>query len=295
MNIQSVSIQVPAGCPNKCKFCVARLHPDDKYINQFEKNVQFRHLYRSDYKQRLEFARDNGCNTMIYTGDGEPLYNPEFLEKVAEINKGIRKPFRWIEIQSSGVGLNDEKLRWLRNEIEVSTISLSLSSLENDINAEYNVTPEKLKIDIYNLCKEIKRYDFNLRVSLNLTNYFNNYDPEEIVLACKRLGANQITFRVLYQSYPKNISDEQKEINKWIHTHCSKSELNNDIRKYIKKAGNPLEILPFGATRYSIYGMSVVIDNDCMSEDVKHDIKYLILRPNCKLYTKWDDEGSILF
>jgi hypothetical protein len=41
--------------------------------------------------------------------------------------------------------------------------------------------------------------------------------------------------------------------------------------------------------------MSVVVDDDCMSTEVKEDVKYLILQPNCKLYTKWDDEGSLLF
>jgi len=41
--------------------------------------------------------------------------------------------------------------------------------------------------------------------------------------------------------------------------------------------------------------MSVVVDDDCMSTADKEDIKYLILRENCKLYTKWDDGGSLLF
>ena len=58
MKIQSLSILVPGGCPNKCKFCVADLHKD-KTINQIEKNTRFRDLYEKDYMKRLTFARDN--------------------------------------------------------------------------------------------------------------------------------------------------------------------------------------------------------------------------------------------
>ena len=46
---------------------------------------------------------------------------------------------------------------------------------------------------------------------------------------------------------------------------------------------------------YDIDEMSMVVDDDCMSGEVKEDVKYLILQPNCKLYTKWDDRGSLLF
>ena len=56
-----------------------------------------------------------------------------------------------------------------------------------------------------------------------------------------------------------------------------------------------LERLPFGALRYSVDGISTVVDDDCMNQEVKDTLKYLILRPDCKLYTKWDDAGSLLF
>ena len=47
---------------------------------------------------------------------------------------------------------------------------------------------------------------------------------------------------------------------------------------------------------YSVMGMSTVVDEDCMAKnEEKQSWKYLILRPNCKLYTQWDDKGSLLF
>ncbi len=30
-------------------------------------------------------------------------------------------------------------------------------------------------------------------------------------------------------------------------------------------------------------------------EDVSEDLKYMILRPDCKLYSHWDTKGSLIF
>ena len=128
MQIQSLSIDVPAGCPNSCKFCVAHMHRN-AYTNQIEKNHRFTDLYKKDYKKRLLFARDNGCNTMMITGNGEPLMNQKFLADLGEWNDTLPNPFRWIELQTSGVFLDDEYLRFLRNTVGVNTISLSLSDV----------------------------------------------------------------------------------------------------------------------------------------------------------------------
>lgn len=32
-----------------------------------------------------------------------------------------------------------------------------------------------------------------------------------------------------------------------------------------------------------------------MSTIPKEELKYVILRPDCKLYSKWDDKGSLIF
>jgi hypothetical protein len=69
-----------------------------------------------------------------------------------------------------------------------------------------------------------------------------------------------------------------------------------DLNQYIIKNGRYLDTLEYGSRRYSVMGMSVVVDEDCMAKsEEKRTLKYLILRPNCKLYTQWDDKGSLLF
>lgn len=47
-------------------------------------------------------------------------------------------------------------------------------------------------------------------------------------------------------------------------------------------------------------GMAVVVDDDCMAKgklpDAEKDAyKYLILQPDCKLYSQWDDPASLIF
>ena len=105
---------------------------------------------------------------------------------------------------------------------------------------------------------------------------------------------NQITFRVLYESEV----DDKFGVNEWIRQHRVKTDFVARTNLYIIENGRRLERLPFGAWRYSVDGMSVVVDDDCMSTEEKDEtelVKYLILQPNCRLYTKWDDEGSLLF
>ena len=115
MEIQSLSICVPTkGCVNNCKFCVSRMH-ENEYKNFYNK---------IEIKKRMQFARDNGCNTLIFTGTGEPLQNTYYLKKIAEINNELPSPFVWIEFQTSGVMLDLENLNFLK-EIGITTISLS--------------------------------------------------------------------------------------------------------------------------------------------------------------------------
>jgi hypothetical protein len=57
-----------------------------------------------------------------------------------------------------------------------------------------------------------------------------------------------------------------------------------------------LERLPFRAFKYDVNGISTVIDDDCMATDFNNEsLRYLILRENCKLYSKWDTKGSLVF
>jgi len=294
LKIQSLSVVVPnKKCINNCRFCVSRMH-ESPYKNMMDENLPFFDLYQRDYIKRLEFARDNGCNTVMLTGNSEPQQNRSFLQAFGTMNNNLSKPFRWIEMQTTGVLLDESYLRFLRNHVGVSTISVSLSAFDDDINAEYNGTLPQLKVNLRKLCALIKKYDFNLRLSVNMTDYFTGRSPEEILTyARQELLADQVTFRVLYTS--TDDVNAQTPQDKWILEHGASPETLDAIKKYVTEKGRALEILEFGAVKYSVMGMSTVIDDDCMSTVPKESLKYVILQPNCKLYSKWDDPASLIF
>jgi len=293
MKIQSLSVCVPTDnkCVNSCKFCVSRLHTNP-YENLFNKHQNcFKADDELDYSKRLRFARDNGCNTVILTGTGEPIQNKPFLETFSKLNEALPSPFLWVEIQTSGVMLDIENLSFLRRKIGVNTISLSVSDIFSDEhNAEVVGIAPKLQFNLDKLCKDIKLMGFNLRLSLNLIDTYSHYTVEDIFRRVEELGADQVTFRKLYNS-----GGEHEEIDTWIIENGLDDISIDYIKDYITKKGTALNVLPFGATKYSVNGISTVVDEDCMAETVKDTFKYLVLRENCKLYSDWSDKGSLIF
>ncbi len=291
MRIQSLSVVVPTKrCVNDCPFCVSKMG-NSFTVNQIESNRRFQRLYEEDYLNRLEFSRDNGCNTIIFTGNGEPLQNMHFLERFANWNRMISNPFRWLELQSTGVFIDDSSLRWLRNQVRISTISLSISDMfESDNNNIIIGVAEKLKFDLDFICREIKRYDFNLRLSLNIINTMNGKSIEEIFTRARNLGADQLTFRKMYTS-------GENEEARWLSENAiePESEINTFMDRPEQFGAVPRNLIPFGAVQYSMKNISVVVDKNCMSEGLARDFKYLILEKDCKLYSRWDDPASLIF
>ena len=295
MKMQSLSVVVPnKKCINNCKFCVSKMHGCE-YVNQIEENKRFADLYERDMIARMNFARDNGCNTVMLTGDSEPQTNETFLWHFADWNAALDKPFRKIEMQTTGAFIDDEKLRFLRNKVGVSSIALSVSSFDDVTNNYIIGTPKNGFINLESLCSEIKKYDFNLRICLNLQDV--GFEPVTCVddvgfyfMRARDLMADQLTFRVIYDD-PNSESEESV----WCREHKFQQNTVSYIADYIKQNGRVLDVLEYGQVRYSVHGISTIIDDDCMSSAVKDTAKYCILRPNAKLYTKWDDRASLIF
>jgi hypothetical protein len=304
MKIQSISIVVPTkGCINKCKFCVSRMH-ESNYENKFDEIA---------YRKRIKYASLNKVNTLILTGTGEALQNRDFLIKLQTVLEKEHHPFPNVELQTSGVLLEKpENIQLLRN-LGVNTISLSVSNIfSSENNWDIIGSPKQYRPSLPDLCKFIKDRGFNLRLSLNMTKAYDKREAFEIYKRCSDLGANQITLRKLYYSDddPKRESDQTK----WVKKNSCDEDKFFEIEGYItgdrfldpndpidgtiiRGGGNgkPLYRLPFGAMVYSFEGMSIAIDDNCMSKNNTEDLKYVILRENGKLYCQWDDEGSLIF
>ena len=298
MKIQSLSIVVPTKncCVNSCKFCVSRTHTnpyEDKispcakeYIEGNDSAAES--IEYKDYYNRLQFARDNGCNVVVLTGTGEPVQNMKFIEFFSDVNSTLKTPFKSIEVQTTGVLLDFEKITKLR-KFGVTTISFSISNIfDNDRNLELIGCNEKLRFNVFEAIKLVKQLGFNLRLSLNLVNDYDKYTVEQVIEKCKELGADQVTFRKLYKS------DLNNEIDKWIEHNASKNFYDNLV-EHVKLNGKFLGVLPFGPSVYNIEEMSICIDSDCMSEEIKDTYKYLILRENAHIYFRWETKSSLIF
>ena len=294
MNIQSLSVCVPAKrCMNDCVFCCSKMH-DANYEDCFTDILQYA-SYSEDLRKRLEYARENGCNTAMLTGNNEPQQNREFLRVFSEINRTLRHPFLNIEMQTTGAFIDGPFLDFFKNAVGLTTCAVSVACLDDDRrNREITGTrDEKLSLSVF--CREVKNRNINLRLCLNMNDEMllhHDYSPESIAALCGELGADQITFRALWSPGSDTPQGE------WIDQHVTDRTLNciEMLKEDIRRNGRYLDTLEYGSDRYDYHGFSVVIDEDCMSQENRKDaIKYLILRPNGHLYTKWDSAASLVF
>ena len=289
MQAQSLSIVVPRPlvdgkvdrCVNRCKFCCSHMHEDSFTMND--------RWMDKDYLARLIFASRAGVDSVVLTGDGEPLQNWNFLERFFQWNNALQVSFQNIDLQTSGVFLDNKSLVRLR-DLGVTTIALSINDIFNDENhAKIACTPRDLRFKLDDLCKKIKSFGFNLRLSLNMLNHYMDYTDEEIFKRCKQLGADQVIFRKMYTSVTRTREDD------WVKENALGDLGLASINTYVVDHGTLLGYLSFGAKKYSVDEMSVVVDNDCMSQEAKVVYRYLILQSDGKLYTRWNDRGSLIF
>ena len=213
MKIQSLSIVVPnKGCINKCPFCVSRMVNSNTYENRMDINHPHYDINVKEYLKRLRFVADNGCQTIILTGTSEPQQNKQFLATFALLHQTIGSPFTNIEMQTTGFGLDKDRdyLRFLRNFVGVSTIALSINSLDDETNCEIlghspTVLPPSecdphcdvvAPLELSRLCNLLKEYDFNIRICFNLTNEFDKYTTWELFDWAKACHANVMPTRL---------------------------------------------------------------------------------------------------
>jgi hypothetical protein len=259
-----------------------------------------------DIEKRIKEAMIRGISTCVLTGTGEVLQNITFLDKLYEIFEKLDHPFPNMEIQTTGVMLSNtvtyidgktglEKADYpfikLLKKLRINTVSLSISNLfDDEDNANIIGISEKLRFKLPELISVLKKFRFNIRLSLNMLNNLDDKTPEEIFKYAKSIGADQISFKKMYYN-----EESQYKQNDWIRENICKEKILNDIKEYVLNFGRHIYTLEFGAKVYSINGLSAVVVDDCMAVNNTDIQRYIILRENGKLYCHWDDEGSLIF
>ncbi|MFX1262921.1 MAG: radical SAM protein, partial [Promethearchaeota archaeon] len=103
--IGSLQITVPAGCMNDCAFCVYKQH-----ATKFKTNWRSDHeRWHREVRRRLMYAADRVEAVMI-TSHGEPTLNMAYIEDIMNLLNRTTPWLSHVEIQTSGVGLTEEKL-----------------------------------------------------------------------------------------------------------------------------------------------------------------------------------------
>ena len=294
MNIQSLSVCVPAKkCINDCVFCCSKMHTAD-YEDCFTDIMRYA-SYSGDLRKRLEYARENGCNTCMLTGNNEPQQNREFLRVFSEINRTLKQPFLNIEMQTTGAFIDEEFMDFFREAVGVTTVAVSVACLDDDGNNREMIRTRDGELRLMKLCEAIRRRNMNLRICLNMNDGILAHHalvPDSVTDLCGALGADQITFRALWAP------DAETEQGRWIAEHVTEvtHSFIRELKQDIRSKGKYLDTLEYGADRYDYHGFSVVVDEDSMAQEDRHDaVKYLILRPNGHLYSKWDSKASLIF
>lgn len=296
MKIQSLSVVVPnKQCINNCPFCVSRMVDSNQYENKMDINHPRYDKNVKTYLEKLRFVADNGCQTLMLTGTSEPQQNKPFLATFSLLHQLLGNPFSNIEMQTTGIMLQGNKnyLRFLRNFVGVDTIAISVNSISDQVNNTIlNNGNPSLAISLESLCADLKEYDFNIRVCCNLTSLFDvgHLPVEQIFKYLKeKCLADQVTFRKLFVSAAETPQSD------WIREHAVDLKDIRAIQDFLKE--HPIiGKTVYGTCRYDVDGMSVIYDVDCMGKNPETDVnKYLILRPDCHLYSQWDSKASMVF
>jgi len=274
--ISSLQISVPLkGCINNCKSCIARISGDPGLYKDMSKNIDF----DQKYLNKLKEVKEQGCKNIVITSDkGEPMQNKLFMEKIGNFNKKLNNWFD-IEIQTTGVLLNDMNLSFLKEVVGVKTISVSVFDIFDNLNNLDIITvKEKMSFNLEQVCKNIKSYGFILRLSINLVNVYDKHSIKELFDRIDEINPNQVTIKNLWHT------DEDNAINKWIKVNKASSNIIEKISNYIEDNGGD----KISQNKYQFNGRSIWTVDNCMLGN------YLILRPDAGLYRTWSDTSPII-
>jgi len=277
MKAQNLTICVPnKGCDKNCPYCVSKMTPsvqsDLKRMEWNLKKVKF-------------FAERAGVSSILFTGKGEPFLNIKDLTYLANLFS-----FFPIEIQTNGLKLlecyNEQELMIARDILwAANVLAFSFDRMEQF---------DKFK-DLFEFLK--KNYGIVIRVTMNVTEWLEGYDPSQFIGKCQECGVDQFSFRNIVVPTRLMKDQEAYKAARWIDENTDPL-LYNNYKKFISKFSNSLIIreLPYGAVVYDICDVAVTCFDYCVQDKNNgDDIRSLIFQEDGHLYTSWNSKASILF
>ncbi len=261
MKASNLSINVPnKGCNKSCPYCVSNMS-GGKEICKSTQN-----FYRNMRKVKL-IVKNTGVNTIMLSGKGEPLLNMDDLFLITQ--EFADYP---MEIQTNGILLRDGKIVAQLYEFSISTVAISVDSLSQ---------LEWLKP----VLKNLKSYEFNIRLTVNLVDeIMNNLSADYFLEYCKENYVNQISFREI--TIPVNYVSTASSLKtkEWVEKNVSANSFIRFMRTFnnlIKSKGIFVQKLAFGASIYMVEGVSFTYFDYCIQDSNDGD--------DIRSFIYWDD------
>ena len=130
------------------------------------------------------------------------------------------------------------------------------------------------------LIRLIKSKGFTLRLSIAMTNWFDDYFLDEILSMLKdEWNPDQVSFKKLFGA--EDLASKKYD------------EFAQEFRE--NPQNKKLEFLPLGVWKYDAGDIAIVWNDDCMVSIDQKNPRYFILQPNGKLYTRWNSKASLIF
>lgn len=274
---KSLTVIVPpiaeTKCSNDCGYCFAK--------NSIAVPARETLDERFEYLNRLNYAREEGYNNLIITGNGiEPLQNKEWLNRFFSAVAAMDKPFRKIEFRTFGTDLDLEYL----HSMGVTTLVLMCYDIFNE---ENNAKLVGNVIPITEIVNATKIFGMDIRLEILLNESYNHKTAEAVINRCKALGVNQVTFRGLYYNpLVANANDA------WLQENGVLKSWYDLLVDYIQMNGVILHTLETGLTQYDMNGISIVLKSLEDDATINHKETFAVLREDIYLYTKWNTLAS---
>ena len=283
--IKPLYIHVPGqACATPCAYCMTR-HYMLRPTSCLDEHSPHYTICKQDYYKRMAFARgDAGCNAIFIVGNCEPQKNRAFLERIAVVNNMLARPFRIIELTTTGRSLTRDYLYFLRSVVGVTTIDLNVASFNDALNQELAGMSKENKVELLPLTKTIKDLTFNLHLHIYLSKYFDIYkeNPEQFFKDCEgKYGAQYLSCH------------GTPAPNEWLQSRKGDSQTKETLAKFVKEKGVFLTQFPSYADVYTYNNLIILMDPLNIKSSTVSDS--LILQTDGRLYTKWDEKTSLVF
>ena len=278
MRAQNLTISVPyKGCDKDCPYCISKM---TGYVDADES------LFFGNMMKVSTLAYSAQVSSVLITGKGEPLLNPEACEFIGEAFAEFP-----IEIQTNGIKMMG---RWDKDGNVIGSKFASVYAFSIDNISQWKYYAPMMR-DIWD------KWGIVVRVTLNMTDKIPiTFTFEDAISLAHESKVSQLSFRNVMVPEQHVFTEECLNVMDWIKSHnCARSYelIVSDFKKAINDVGQGfIRDLPFGAKIFDIDGIAVTMFDECIQHaNYSDDIRSLIYQEDGHLYTSWDSPASILF